>query len=215
MLIACWSPKGGSGTSVTAASLALVSAEQRPTLLVDTRGDLPAVLGLPDPESPGLAGWLRAWPSVPPGGLHRVETSISSTLSLLPAGARPSEGANDAAEVLAAVLAADGRHVVIDAGHAETPVEAMLASRATVSLLVIRACYVGLRRASTSPIRASGCIVVREPGRALKTADVERIVGVPVVAEVALDVSLARTIDSGQLASSLPRSIARALRSAA
>jgi Mrp family chromosome partitioning ATPase len=215
MMIACWSPKGGSGTSVTAAALALVSAEHRSTLLVDTRGDQPGVLGIPDPIGPGLGGWLRAWPDVPPGGLQRVETSVSSSLSLLPAGDPPAQGGDASAEVLAALLAADGRHVVIDAGHGATPVEAHLAARATVSLLVIRPCYVALRRARTTAIRASGCVVVREPGRALKTQDVERIVGVPVVAEVALDVSTARTIDSGQLASQLPRSMARALRSAA
>jgi MinD superfamily P-loop ATPase len=47
VLIALWSPKGGSGTSVVAASLALVAAERFEARLADLGGDQPAILGLP------------------------------------------------------------------------------------------------------------------------------------------------------------------------
>ena len=51
MLIACCSTKGGVGTSVVAAALALLlgrTADQG-VVLADLAGDGPAVLGLPEP----------------------------------------------------------------------------------------------------------------------------------------------------------------------
>nr|MBA2279690.1 hypothetical protein [Acidimicrobiia bacterium] len=54
MLISCWSTKGGSGTTVVAAALALVFARTTgDALLADLAGDQPAALGLPaDATSP-------------------------------------------------------------------------------------------------------------------------------------------------------------------
>jgi len=53
VLIACWSTKGGAGTTVVTAALGLVLARRHPAgaLLVDLAGDLPAALGLP-PDAP-------------------------------------------------------------------------------------------------------------------------------------------------------------------
>ncbi|HYN32443.1 MAG TPA: hypothetical protein VES40_07450, partial [Ilumatobacteraceae bacterium] len=56
MVTLCWAAKGGSGTTVVAASLALNSTH--PSLLVDLDGEIPAVLGLPEPDRPGVAEWL-------------------------------------------------------------------------------------------------------------------------------------------------------------
>ena len=52
-------------------------------------------------------------------------------------------------------------------------------------------------------------VLVTEPGRALGRADVERTVGAPVVAEVAVDPQVARAVDAGMLTSRLPRGFAR------
>nr|MBO2501138.1 hypothetical protein [Thermoanaerobacterales bacterium] len=64
MLVACWSVKGGVGTSVVAASLALLLARDAApgAVLADLAGDAPAVLGLPEPAGPGVAGLIDAWP---------------------------------------------------------------------------------------------------------------------------------------------------------
>ena len=56
----CWSAKGGSGTTVFAAALALVMGQRRPTVLVDLDGDAPATLGLAQPSGPGVAEWLAS-----------------------------------------------------------------------------------------------------------------------------------------------------------
>ena len=71
MVIACWSVKGGSGTSVVAASLALILAErsQPPgALLVDLAGDAAAVLGLAEPAT-GVREWLAAGDTAPADSL--------------------------------------------------------------------------------------------------------------------------------------------------
>ena len=61
MITVCWAAKGGSGTTVVAAAMAL--AWRRPTLLIDHAGGVPAVLGMPEPDGQGvvrLAGVRRA-----------------------------------------------------------------------------------------------------------------------------------------------------------
>ena len=54
----CWSAKGGSGTTVVAAALALACPTS--SLLVDLDGELPMVLGLPDQGGQGVADWLAS-----------------------------------------------------------------------------------------------------------------------------------------------------------
>ena len=46
MITVCWAAKGGSGTTVVAAAMAI--AAPTPTLLIDLAGDVPAVLGVPE-----------------------------------------------------------------------------------------------------------------------------------------------------------------------
>src|SRR5918993_2143833 len=60
MLFACWSSKGGAGTTVVAAALAVLLAERCPAgaLIADLAGDVPAALGVAEADGPGLAGWL-------------------------------------------------------------------------------------------------------------------------------------------------------------
>ena len=222
MFAVCWSVKGGSGTTVVAAALALVLARRSPSgaLLVDLAGDGPAALGLPEPDGPGLAGWFAAGRSVPADGLNRLEVAVTSGLSVVPRGRGPL-GPADRAEVLAGVLAAESRSVVVDAGvpgwadpdrDTAAPV---LAAAAGASLLVTRPCYLSLRRAVAAPLQPTGVVLVVEPGRALDRRDVDEILGAPVVAEVLVDPAVARAVDAGLLVARLPRSLERALGRAA
>jgi len=218
VLISCWSAKGGAGTTVVAAALAVVLARSSAAgaLLVDLAGDAPAVLGLPDPGDPGLAGWLLAGADVPADALTRLELDVGNGLSLLPSGSEAIVGQSDRAEVLTALLAADGRPVVADCGRLDrSEVGVALAAGATHSLLVTRACYLALRRASMAAVRPSGVVLVKEAGRALGRADVEQVVGAPVRAEIAVDPAIARAVDAGVLCARLPRGLERALRHAA
>lgn len=219
MLFACWSPKGGSGTTVVAAALGLLLARAAPSgaLLADLAGDLPTALGLAaGPTGIGLADWLAAGPDVPDDALERLEVDAGARLRLL-----PWRGAQDApttdvgrGEALAAVLSADPRPVVVDCGTAGAGAALAVAASATVSLLVIRPCYLALRRALDAPLRPSGVVLVTEEGRSLGRADVEDVLGVPVRAEIRVDPTVARAVDAGLLAGRLPRGLERALRPA-
>ncbi len=221
MVVSCWSVKGGSGTTVVAAALALVLARRHDagTLVVDLAGDLSAALGVPDPPGPGVARWAEARGDLPADALGRLESPVADGLSLLHRG----EGGalvTEAGELLSALLAMDDRRVVVDCGtlgpddgHGSGSIP--VAAGAEVSLLVTRPCYLALRRAVAAPVTPTGIVLVDEPGRALDRTDVESVLGAPVVAELRLDPGVARAVDAGLLASRLPRQLSRALQGAA
>lgn len=215
MLVACWSSKGGSGTTVVATSLALLLGGRHAggALLADLGGDAPAALGLPEPDSPGLAGWLAAGADVPADALARLEQQAAPCLAVLPRGS--GDLPEERAHVLAALLAADPRPVVVDCGAGPAGAALTVAAGATRSVLVTRACFLSLRRALTAPLRPSEVVLVTEPGRSLTRHDVEECIGAPVVAEVAVDPLVARAVDAGLLAARLPRGLARELGRAA
>jgi hypothetical protein len=79
------------------------------------------------------------------------------------------------------------------------------------SLLVTRACYLGLRRAARWDWRADGALVMVEPGRCLDAQDITDVLGVPVLAEVPVDPAMARATDAGVLVRRVPRLLARSL----
>lgn len=210
MLVTCWSAKGGSGTTVVAAALAmLLAAEAGWARLVDLGGDLPAALGLPEPEV-GLTGWVEGDP------LEGIEVDAGHQLRLLPRG--PGDLSPGVGLPLAAALAGGGP-VVVDAGvvggGVAHGVGLDLALAASASLLVLRPCFLALRRAVAAPLRPSGVVLVQEPARSLGPTDIEAALGVPIVAVVPWDPGVARQVDSGLLGFALPRGLARALRRAA
>lgn len=211
MITICWSPKGGSGTTVIAAAYAL--SLDRPTVLIDLAGDLPAVLGLPEPERPGLGDWLRS--DVGVDRLDRLALPVDDTTSIVPLGAGRLTGAESAErwQLLARHLAADPHAVVVDAGTGSPP--PALHAAAERQWIVTRACYLALRAAARQHASATGVVLVGEPGRSLRRSDVEIALGAPVVAEVLVDPAVARAVDAGLLAARLPGAFRRRLREAA
>lgn len=216
MLVACWSAKGGSGTTVVAVALATLLARSAPSgaLLVDLAGDVPAVLGQPEPTGPGLIEWLDAGDHAPADALARLEVEGPSGLRVLPAGGGGGGTAVGAGrgDVLAAVLGADRRPVVVDCGCGPVGAGLAVAASSSLALLVLRPCYLSLRRALAAPMKASGVVLIDEPGRALGRHDVEEVLGIPVRAIVNLDPAVARAVDAGVFPSRVPRSFERALR---
>lgn len=229
MVVTCWSVKGGSGTTVVAAMTAVAAARQGgdEVLLVDLAGDAAAALGLADAEADGLGAWL-ATPgrhADDAGVLGRLERRVDERLSVLPWGSIdhgdvPNEPIpTDRVATLLTRLSSDDRLIVVDAGSIADdqlvgPLDAVrrrCIATADRSLLVVRCCYLTLRRAARSSIRPDGVVVVTEPGRALTPADVESVLGVPVLAQLAVDAQVARVVDAGLLASRLGRGVERAL----
>jgi hypothetical protein len=215
MVTLCWAAKGGSGTTVVAAALAL--STKRPSLLVDLDGEIPAVLGLAEPDRPGVADWLAS--KATPDHLANLMVDVAPHAWLLPwrSGERQTvreDAESDRWDELGRWLHNWSTHgdcdVTVDAGTGEPP--AGLLAHADRSLLVTRPCYLSLRRAIRSATRPTGIVLVHEPGRALSQRDVERAIGVAVEATVSLDPAVARAVDAGLLATRLPRVIARELR---
>lgn len=206
MITLCWAAKGGSGTTVVTATLALAS--RTPTLLVDLAGDVPTALGLSGPDGQGVGEWSAS--SAPAGRLDALRVPLTPTLDLLPRGeVAPAARWTELGEHLAAAT----HDVFVDAGTGAPPGE--LRRRADRSLLVTRACYLAVRRAIQTREVVDGIVLVEEPGRALGVADLEAALGAPVVSRVLLDPAVARAVDAGLLLSKLPGAFRRELRAAA
>jgi hypothetical protein len=181
--IVCVGAKGGQGTTTIAAAIAVRSATRRPTLLIDTAGDTLAAVGHPDTPAHDT---LDAAVSHSVVILHQLDVAVTT-------------GPLDPATV--ARLASDGWQVVIDAGTGPVELDAL-------RLLVVRNCYLALRRAVT--LTADRVVLVTEPHRALGRADVAAVLGFPVT-EVPWDPAVARVVDAGLLATRLPRTLTHAV----
>jgi hypothetical protein len=209
MISVCWAAKGGSGTTVVATAMAIAAGT--PTLLVDLAGDVPAVLGMPEPDGPGVFDWLAS--QAPAPRLAALESRVDGRVSVLPCG-RTTSVAPERWSALASWLRDERRSVVVDAGSNGEPPPA-LARAADHALLVTRPCYLALRAAVRSRARPTGVVFVDEPGRALRPRDVEASLGAPVVATVLLDPAIARAVDAGLLLARLPSAFRHAIRLAA
>ncbi len=208
MITLCWAAKGGSGTTVITAAMALATTE--PTLILDLDGDQPAVFGLPDPDGPGVHDWLRS--EAEPARLSSLEITIEHATALVPAGAVASAEPGRWA-LLSQVLRHERRRVIVDAGTREPP--RALFDVADQRWLVTRPCYLSLRAAIAQSCRPSGVVLIDEPGRALRADDVETSLGAPIVASTLLDPAIARAVDAGLLVARLPSGLRRQLRAAA
>jgi MinD superfamily P-loop ATPase len=207
-MLLCWSAKGGSGATVVAAALSLVLSTTRSVTLADLGGDIPAALGLPEPAGPGLTDWLAS-PDADAAALARLTIDVNPTLRLLPRGAAPMPTQPRWADLVPALSDVD-EEIVIDGGTGEPPDE--LDRAVDQSLLVIRPCYLAMRRLVSMRSRPTGVIVISEPGRNLRSIDLAHSIGAPVVAQVPFDPAVFNAVNSGLLAGRLTRSLAHALR---
>lgn len=202
-LIVFYAAKGGVGTSVVAAATALLAAERQPTLLVDLTGDHAMIFGSSRPDAT-LSDWFRV-EAPHPDSLTRLECEVSADLALVAVSRPGCLPRPERLRTLAKMLAAERRTVVIDLGRL-AQVGVSLVQAADRSYLVTRPCYLALR-AAMAGLTPDGIVLVSEKGRSLGRADVSAALGAPVVTELCTDPAVARAIDSGLLASRLPRSL--------
>lgn len=188
MITVLSSPKPGTGTTTTAALLALAVRQttRSHAHVVDLCGDQPAVLGIT--SRPGATTDVAEQLT-----LHELaETTID--------------------EQLAAIcrLAQTGEHVIVDAGSATHPIHDRLPASA-VRCWVLRPCYLALRKAATLTDRPDQVIMLDEIGRALTATDIEAVTGIPVVATIDIHPQIARAIDAGLLTARPPHAAMTAL----
>ncbi len=204
----CWAAKGGSGTTVVTATLALSCATD--SLLVDLAGDLPDVLGVAQAPRQGVADWLHS--DAPASALDELAVRIDRTTHLIPRGRAGVDPVSSRWSELVQWLVRRPA-AFVDAGTGVPP--RGLVTGEVRSLLVTRACYVAVNTAGALRYRPDGIVLVREPGRSLRPFDVERSIGAPVVASVRHDLAVQRAVDAGLLRCRVPRMFARELRGAA
>ncbi len=215
MLLALWSPKGGSGTSVLAAACALVLARRGGSRLADLDGDQPALFGLGADPPTGLGDWLAAGPEAPTDALERLTLEAATGVALVPRGAAARllapVPAAEAGAALAVALRDGPLPTVVDLGRARSPAARAMVEVADASVVVVRGCYLTLRRAVHAPplARAAGVLLVTESGRSLGRREVEDCLDRPVLAEVPVRAAVARAVDAGLLPVRLPEVLAR------
>ncbi len=210
-MVCCWSVKGGVGTSVVAAALAVLAARRSEALLVDLAGDQPALLGV-DPDGPALGDWLAAGDEVAVDALRRLEVTVAPDLHLLASGDLSiSPIDSDRLTVALALTDRPSRTTVVDLGVVvrDDPRLGLLALAAR-SVHVTRPCYLALRRARSVPVDTEHRVVlVDEPGRALGRRDVAAALGVDSVHRVPWDPAVARAVDAGTMVARLPGPLRR------
>lgn len=208
-MLTIWSPKGGSGASVTAAAVALTLARSTGCRLADLGGDQPAVLGLASEPVTGIAEWLAASPGAGAEALDRLAIEVAPGLALIPRGG-PIPPETDGRDHLVAALRR-GAPAVVDLGSVPSSLGIALASASDVCLAVVRPCYLALRNAVSHDLLGStgGVIVVEEPGRSLRAGDIGRVLDQPVVHVIRAEARIARCIDAGSLTARLPEPLSR------
>ncbi len=201
--IAFYAAKGGVGTSVVSAAVALLAAQHQPTLLVDLAGDQPMIFGSVPPKA-SLSDWFRT-DSPHPDSLTRLEHKVGDNLYLTAVDRPGCLPRPDRLRTLAQILGAERRNVVVDLGR-RAQVGVSLVQASDHCHLVTRPCYLALRAAMGGP-KPDGVVLISEKGRSLQRADVSRALGCGVVAELAVDPVVARAVDAGLLATRFPRSL--------
>lgn len=205
MVVVCWSAKGGAGTSVVVAGLAIGSTRRNAasrTVVVDTAGDIPAILAMSEPAV-GVSEWI-AQPTA--FDLRDLLVERSSNLFVLPLGTsplpEPRSGSWSRLALELSAMSALGSTIIVDAGNGPPP--DALVHVADRSHVVVRPCYLALRRTKILAERAHSAILVLEPNRVLTASDVASVLDVPIEAHVSLDADVARRVDAGVISTRPP-----------
>lgn len=109
-------------------------------------------------------------------------------------------------------LVADGATIIIDAGSDPSVVRRFEDVRPRPQrVLVVRPCYLAVRRAAAVPYTPDHVVLIRERLRALTAEDIERALALPVTT-IQHDPIIARAIDAGLLVTHAHRWLGRPLR---
>ncbi len=177
MIVHLYSLKGGQGCSVTAALMMLGSTN---TLLVDRapHSDQEAILGLAPSDY---------WDDGEPVNIGNDGNQVC----------RVHDDMEDP-------FLAGHDHVIVDHSLWDWTTESGWSRQRHRMLMVIRNDYLSVRRAVAHIIKPDGIIVVAEPGRALQSADIEHALDAPVLINVNIDPTIARSVDAGLLVTRTP-----------
>lgn len=212
------SPKGGVGVSVLSAAAALSLSTSCSVTLLDLCGDQPEIFGCDSAidGAPGVFDWLMADSSVATAALTKLMIDVRPGLRMIPSGSRPRSGEIPAPRCTSLVSAIPDSDVVIAdlgvLGDDPFSPHSVICASGDRTTMVVRACYLALRRAARLPIVADDVVEVVEGGRALRTIDVEAVLHQQIDARVVVDPAIARWVDAGLPGRRLPRRLRQAVR---
>ena len=195
MRAALWSPTGGSGVTALSCALALRLSETGPCTLLDAAGDVQVALGVALDTSLGLTDWLVAGAGRTADSLLRIAEPVTKSLAVVSLGATQASFDASTAIDLTAMESA-----VIDLGR-----NAVVPVNGAVKLLVIKKCYLAVRRAQNLVQHCDALVVVQEDGRRLSKNDLSEILGKPIAGTVSWDKAVARAVDIGVLQANVPK----------
>jgi len=208
MIIGFWSPKGGCGVSVFAASCAVVASRRHRVMLVDCAGDQAKLFGLSEPEL-GVRDWL-AVDTGNTDSLARIAIDAAADIRLVATGTGGRVADEHAGTRLAAALRARHELTIIDLGRAEDAAVVALGRVLDHLVMVTRPCYLAFHRALGHPLTPlSRGVVLHDEPRALGARDLRPILGLPLLASFEPCPAVARSVDGGMLAFRVHESLAR------
>ena len=195
MLVCFWSPKGGSGTSASSAAAAAGARAGRSGASRRPRGDQPAIsVSRSDPD-PGLRDWLRIGPEAPTDALRSVRGRCRQRARAARRGQRRRRD-----HTARGRRCARGRTrkptrapTIADVGPARPAPRRVARARGGGRRARDRGAGLLLCAATRDARRAhelggAGVVFVDEPGRSLGARDVASVLGLPILATVALRV---------------------------
>ena len=202
-------------SSVAAMTGVTLSQQGRAVRLVDLCGELPALFGLDEPVE-GLASWSIEF-EASGGDFDDLSVELDPALSMVARGLGRLR--SDLLGGLFRWVESSPADVVVDAGtlwpddeSASWPTRSALVTAADLSVLVTRPCFLSMRRAmqmsTTTPLRPDCAVLVVEAGRELTRVDCERVLRVPVVAEVPVEPEIAAAVDAGTVLTRTPAAVA-------
>ena len=176
--------KGGAGASTVRCAMALVANAAGMNVLLVGDEDHAAILGLP------VAGVIDMVENI----------TLVESLDKVPQAGIDAADLIIVAHEMMGVEWFDGRETH---GHV-----------ADKTIVVVRADYLALRRATQMPVVAAsdGFVFVEEAGRSLGVRDVQNVLGVKCLATVPVRSSIARAIDAGVMVTRLHGALARPIR---
>lgn len=207
-----WSLKGGQGTSVTAAIIALRHQFHHDSvLIIDFGGDIAPILGQRVESQVGLIDWFLSQSG--PEALDQLVTPLLPQLSLLYSGtgvpAREATPFEDRWATLEAWLNHDGRVTIVDLGT--LPGQPGQLGSLWVQLttwllqqyhttLVTRPEYLSLRRYFEHDTIVDSLAILQTSTELLSAEDVADLCDRPVHFHIAIDETISHAVESGTLA---------------
>jgi hypothetical protein len=150
-----------------------------------------------EPTTPGINDWLGESSISDAQSLVALGTPFDNDLVIVHRGSSFVEGQPRWADLANAITTLP-MNIIIDAGITFIPDE--LRSAVSQVTMVVKPCYLSLRRASRMQ-RPTQLFVVCEESRALTIKDVGHVLGMPVTCEIPYTPAISRAVDAGMLPS--------------